>query len=109
MNTPDTTSADVSTPGQHLPGIDIDMLVKLTDANEHRLSAMADHKAEILITVNSILISAIIGLILKELSVHRFLALPTYLLLTVNILTIILAIRVIRPSLPRTQKTAGEA
>jgi hypothetical protein len=107
MNSSHTGNTEGPDVVQNASGISIDMLVKLTDIHEHKLSAMADHKAEILITVNSIIISAIIGLILKELGVHRFLAFPSYLLLTVNILTMILAIRVVMPSLPAIPKKPG--
>jgi hypothetical protein len=37
-------------------------LIKITAGNDHHLSDMADNKAQIVITVNSIILSAIVSL-----------------------------------------------
>src|SRR3954468_7877486 len=79
----------------------IETLLKVTASTDQRLSDMADNKAQILITVNSIIISAIISLLLRELKDNSFLVLPSYLLLTVSLATMILAILSTRPSMPR--------
>jgi hypothetical protein len=79
----------------------IETLLRLTAANDHRLSDMADNKAQILITVNSIIISAIVSLVLKNLKDNQFLSLPTYILLFVSLVTMILAILATRPSIPK--------
>ncbi|MFC0514362.1 Pycsar system effector family protein [Mucilaginibacter angelicae] len=79
----------------------IETLLKVTASTDQRLSDMADNKAQILITVNSIIISAIISLLLRKLKDNSFLVLPSYLLLTVSLATMILAILSTRPSIPR--------
>lgn len=79
----------------------IETLLKVTANTDQRLSDMADNKAQILITVNSIIISAIISLVLRKLKDNSFLILPSYLLLTVSLATMILAILSTRPSIPR--------
>lgn len=79
----------------------IETLLKVTASTDQRLSDMADNKAQILITVNSIIISAIISLVLRKLKDNSFLVLPSYLLLTVSLATMILAILSTRPSIPR--------
>lgn len=79
----------------------IETLLKVTASTDQRLSDMADNKAQILITVNSIIISAIISLLLRKLKDNSFLILPSYLLLTVSLVTMILAILSTRPSIPR--------
>lgn len=79
----------------------IETLLKVTASTDQRLSDMADNKAQILITVNSIIISAIISLVLRKLKDNSFLILPSYLLLTVSLATMILAILSTRPSIPR--------
>jgi hypothetical protein len=86
-----------------VPDIDlgIETLLKVTASTDQRLSDMADNKAQILITVNSIIISAIISLLLRKLKDNSFLVLPSYLLLTVSLATMILAILSTRPSIPR--------
>ena len=79
----------------------IETLLRVTAANDHRLSDMADNKAQILITVNSIIISAIVSLVLKNLKENQFLMLPSYILLFVSLVTMILAIMATRPSIPK--------
>ncbi|AYL96020.1 Pycsar system effector family protein [Mucilaginibacter celer] len=79
----------------------IETLLKVTSSTDQRLSDMADNKAQILITVNSIIISAIISLVLRKLKDNSFLIVPSYLLLTVSLATMILAILSTRPSIPR--------
>lgn len=81
--------------------VGIETLLKVTASTDQRLSDMADNKAQILITVNSIIISAIISLLLRKLKDNSFLVLPSYLLLTVSLATMILAILSTRPSIPR--------
>jgi hypothetical protein len=86
----------------------IETLLKVTSSTDQRLSDMADNKAQILITVNSIIISAIISLVLRKLKDNSFLVLPSYLLLTVSLATMILAILSTRPSIPRGKFSAKD-
>jgi hypothetical protein len=88
--------------------IGIETLLKVTASTDQRLSDMADNKAQILITVNSIIISAIISLLLRKLKDNSFLVLPSYLLLTVSLATMILAILSTRPSIPRGRFSAKD-
>ena len=62
-----------------------------------RLSVMADNKAFIMISVNSILISVGIGLIIGKFVLINKLFIPTVLLLTVNVITIIYSVLATRP------------
>lgn len=78
----------------------IDMLIKITAGNDHRLSDMADNKAQILITVNSIILSAIVSLGLGRLKGTTHLVIPSFILLATSLVTLILAILATRPSLP---------
>src|ERR1700761_365173 len=90
-----TVTGDVSTETV------IETLLRVTAGNDHRLSDMADNKAQILITVNSIMISAIISLVLRNLKEDQFLIFPSYVLLCVSLATLILAILATRPSIPK--------
>ena len=94
-----TTEQHVVTENTNMASV-IETLLRVTDNNDHRLSDMADNKAQILITVNSIIISAIISLLLRNLKDNQFLVLPSYILLCVSLLTMILAILATRPSIP---------
>jgi hypothetical protein len=76
-------------------------MFRITSGNNQKLSDMADRKAHILITVNSIILSAIISLVLKKLDENAFLALPSFILLTVSLLSIIFSILATRPTIPK--------
>jgi len=82
------------------PDRGIETMFRITSGNNQRLSDMADNKAHIMITVNSIILSAIISLLLRKLEEYDFLRWPTYLILTVCVMTIIFSIVATRPSLP---------
>lgn len=79
----------------------IETMFRITSGNNQRLSDMADKKAHILITVNSIILSAIISLVLKKLDENGFLAIPSFLLLTVSLLSMVFSILATRPSIPK--------
>jgi len=76
-------------------------MFRIAESNSQRLSAMADNKAHILITVNSIILSAVISILLRKLGDNRDLILPTVLLLAVSICSMSFSILSTRPSLPR--------
>lgn len=78
----------------------IETMFRITSGNNQRLSDMADRKAHILITVNSIILSAIISLVLKKLDENTFLAMPSFILLTISLLSMIFSILATRPSIP---------
>ena len=78
----------------------IETMFRITSGNNQRLSDMADNKAHIMITVNSIILSAIISLLLRKLDEYDFLRWPTYLILCVCVMTIIFSILATRPSIP---------
>ena len=61
---------------------------------------MADNKAQIMISVNSIMISVVLGLLLKNIDENRNLLLPAIILLVVNVTTIIYAVSATRPKIP---------
>lgn len=78
----------------------IETMFRITSGNNQRLSDMADGKAHILITVNSIILSAIISLVLKKLDENSFLAIPSFILLVISLLSMIFAILATRPTIP---------
>jgi len=79
----------------------IETMFRITSGNNQRLSDMADNKAQILITVNSIMLSAIISLVLRKLDEATFLTIPTFILLSVSLLSMIFSILATRPSIPK--------
>lgn len=78
----------------------IETMFRITSGNNQRLSDMADNKAQILITVNSIILSAIISLVLRKLEESSFLTIPTFMLLTISLLSMTFAILATRPAIP---------
>ncbi|OOQ59943.1 Pycsar system effector family protein [Mucilaginibacter pedocola] len=79
----------------------IETMFRISSANHQRLSDMADNKAHIMITVNSIILSAIISLVLRRLSENQFLIIPTFILLSISLLAITFSILATRPSIPQ--------
>lgn len=82
------------------PDRGIETMFRVTSTNNQRLSDMADNKSNILITVNSIILSVIIALLLRKLDSNEHLIVPTFVLLTVSLSTMIVAILATRPYIP---------
>ena len=77
----------------------INTMLRLSSQNHQHLSEMADNKAHILITVNSIIISAVATLLLRKLEENAELTIPAILLLIVSLVSIVLSIIATRPQL----------
>lgn len=77
----------------------IQTMLRLTSENHLKLSEMADHKANILISVNSIIISVILGVLLRKLQEEPNLTIPTVIFLLVAVTTIVISILATRPKL----------
>jgi len=76
-------------------------MFRLTSKNHLTLSGMADSKANIMISVNSIIISILIGALMQKLDSNPHLITPTIILLSVNLGSIIFSILSIRPNISR--------
>ena len=90
------------------PDRGIETMIRLTSRNHINLSSMADNKANILISVNSIIISIIISGLIKTLDNHPHLVIPTYVILTINVITIVYAIMVLRPNVTKGKFTRAD-
>lgn len=75
-------------------------MFRISSNNHSRLSQLADNKAHILITVNSIILSAVISLVLRKLTNNEFLVVPSFILLLVSVTTMVFAILATRPTIP---------
>jgi predicted metal-dependent HD superfamily phosphohydrolase len=75
----------------------IQTMLRLTSENNLKLSDMADHKANILISVNSIIISVILGVLARKLEEDTYLTVPTIIFLLVAVTTIVIAILATMP------------
>ena len=77
----------------------IQTMLRLTSENHLKLSDMADHKANILISVNAIIISVILGVLLRKLQEEPQLTIPTIIFLLVAVTTIVISILATRPKI----------
>jgi predicted metal-dependent HD superfamily phosphohydrolase len=77
----------------------IQTMLRLTSDNSLKLSDMADRKASILISVNSIIISVIISVLVRRLEVDTYLTIPTILFLISSVSTVVVAILATRPKI----------
>ena len=75
----------------------IETMFRISSANSLKMSVMADNKAHIMISVNSIIISVILALVLKSLDKNAYLLIPTLIMLAVNVATIIYSVLATRP------------
>ena len=93
------------------PDKGIETMFRISSSNHQKLSDQADSKSNILITVNSIIISIVLSVLFRTFEQYPYLKLPAYLLLVVSLSTIILAIIATRPNIPKgffTQKDIDE-
>ena len=79
----------------------IQTMLRLTSENHMRLSEMADNKANILISVNAIIISVILSVLIRKIEVDRHLTIPTLIFLFSSLTTIVIAILATRPKITK--------
>jgi len=77
----------------------IQTMLRLASSNNLRLSEMADRKANILISVNAIIISVSISVLFRKFETDPFLVAPTIIFLTSSVITIVLSILATRPNI----------
>lgn len=77
----------------------VETMFRIASGNNQKMSDMADKKAQILITVNSIILSILFSQLIRKLDEISYLSIPTYMILTVNIFTISFSLLATRPNL----------
>ncbi len=77
----------------------VESMFRLTANNQISLSSIADNKANILITVNSIILSLIITWLFEKFSDYPKLIIPTLIFLLSSLVTIVFAILTTRPKI----------
>ena len=78
----------------------VETMFRITSANNQRLSDMADNKANILLTVTSIILSLVVTVLLRRLDNETHLLIPTIILMVSVVLTMIFAILSTIPKIP---------
>ncbi|UZR92924.1 Pycsar system effector family protein [Chondrinema litorale] len=77
----------------------IETMFRTTSKNHVDFSSMADSKANIMISVNSIIITIIVGVLMRKLDNNPHLIAPTIILLIVCLASIVFAILATRPNI----------
>ena len=80
------------------PDRGIETMFRTTSHNHIMLSQMVDSKASILITINSIILSLIVSVLIRKLEENPYLFIPTVLLIAVCLGTMVFSILASRPN-----------
>jgi len=94
--------------GLKKPERGIETMFRVTSTNSQRLSDMADNKANLLLTVNSIILSLIVTVLLRSLDKNTHLIIPTIILMSVVVIVMVLAILSTIPKIPAGYFTDAE-
>jgi predicted metal-dependent HD superfamily phosphohydrolase len=86
----------------------IETMFKTTSVNSQRLSSQADTKAHIMISVNSIIISVLLGVVVRKIDEYPHLTVPVLLILLVSLVTIIFSILATRPNIKKRHFTEDD-
>ena len=78
----------------------IETMFRISSNNHQRLSDMADNKAHIMVTTTSIIISVLLSVLIRKLEDNAYLVIPTMMLLTVCVVTMVFSILATRPTIP---------
>ena len=85
----------------------VETLFRNTSRNQIHLIRLADYKANMIISINAIIISVILSFLIIRLDANKYLELPTIILVLTNIATILIAISATRPRI-NTEKSTDE-
>lgn len=80
------------------PDRGVETMFRTTSKNHLELSAMADNKANIMISVNTIILSVVVSVLIRKLNEYPNLVIPTIMLIVVCLIAIVLAILATRPN-----------
>jgi hypothetical protein len=77
----------------------VETMFRVTADNLMRLSDMADNKAHILLTINSIIVSVLVSVVLRKLDQFPEYLVPAILFLLTSLITVVFAIMVTMPNI----------
>ncbi|MDI9866519.1 DUF5706 domain-containing protein [Flectobacillus sp. DC10W] len=83
------------------PDRGIETMFRTTSANHFQLSSMADNKANIMISVNTIVISLIVSILIRKLEENAYLIVPTIMITTVCLLATVFAVLATIPNVTK--------
>jgi hypothetical protein len=82
-------------------------MFRTTSANHFQLSSMADNKANIMISVNTIVISLIVSILIRKLEENAYLIVPTIMITTVCLLATVFAVLATIPNVTKGKFSKG--
>ena len=85
----------------------VETLFRLLSKNQYTLNTMIDRKSNILISINALILSIILGTVLNQLDKDPHLIYPAVLILVTNLASIAFAIFATRPELEHGNKKIG--
>lgn len=88
-------------PKKEKTGKEVETMFRVSLSNHQRLCDMADNKAHIMITVNSIILSAVLTILLRKLEDYTYLMIPAFLLVATALAAIVLSILATRPTVSK--------
>ena len=83
------------------PDRGIETMFRTTSKNHMELSAIADNKANIMISINSIILSVIVSVLLRKLEEYPHMTIPAVMLTMVCLTTIVFAVLATRPNVSK--------
>lgn len=75
----------------------VETMFRITSRNHVEFSNMVDGKANIMISINTLVISVVISVLFRKLDSNTFMTIPTFIFLAVCLLTIVYAVLASRP------------
>ncbi|WP_420580315.1 Pycsar system effector family protein [Reichenbachiella sp.] len=86
----------------------IETMFRTTSKNHLDLSAMADNKANIMISINSIILSIIVSVLIRKLEEYPHFIIPTMIMTVICLVTIVLSILATRPNISNGKFTQSD-
>ncbi|MDW3208326.1 MAG: DUF5706 domain-containing protein [Reichenbachiella sp.] len=86
----------------------IETMFRTTSKNHLDLSAMADNKANIMISINSIILSIIVSVLIRKLEEYPHFIIPTLIMTVICLVTIVLSILATRPNISKGKFTQSD-
>ncbi len=90
------------------PDRGIETMFRVTSKNHLQLSAMADNKANIMISINSIILSVLVSVLFRKFGEYPQLIIPAFILVAVCLCTIVFAVLATRPNISSGKFTRDE-
>jgi len=90
--------AGSSTPKPRKPERGVETMFRLTSQNHFQLSSMADTKANIMISINTIVISLVVSILIRKLEEWPLLTIPTVIFTITSVVATVLAVLATRPN-----------